>query len=499
MEKRTSATRQSQHFAYVWLVAAIILLFFANGRHLIFLATWLAPVFLMRYLRSQALLPGLLIGVLVNAVITTITWQGMIPVPGAWIILVGGMIGILSFMPYLVDRLVVAKSTGFLSTLVFPCAWVGFEYLNSLFNPYTTWGSLIYTQVNGPLAFLQLVSLVGLWGPVFLLTWFASVVNWLWETNWMGANIKIGVVVYLGIVSGVILAGGLRLTFFPSVAETVRVAAIVSPFEWDLKQDVSDPAELAELRQTTLNVQGEFLKLSKQAVLGGADIILWSEAAAPVFEQDETTVIGNAATLASKLGVYLMLSLYTRPHQFPRQPWQNKVILLDQEGKTRFEYLKSRPVPGENSKRGDGDIPFTDTPFGRIGAAICYDMDFPDLMRQAGQKKIDLMLVPADDWVEITPLHTYMASIRAIENGFSLVRATNEGMSGAFDYQGRLLTSMNEFTSSQKIMYADLPTKGAKSLYPVIGDLFAWLCLVGLVLLIWRKRPGKKRKRSSDR
>jgi predicted amidohydrolase len=44
-----------------------------------------------------------------------------------------------------------------------------------------------------------------------------------------------------------------------------------------------------------------------------------------------------------------------------------------------------------------GVIPFADTPFGRIASAICFDMDFPGYIRQAGRKSVDIMLVPAYD------------------------------------------------------------------------------------------------------
>ena len=34
------------------------------------------------------------------------------------------------------------------------------------------------------------------------------------------------------------------------------------------------------------------------------------------------------------------------------------------------------------------------------------------------------------------------------------------------------------------ILYADVPTKGVKTLYPYVGDIFGWLCVVGLLGLI---------------
>lgn len=479
------------HLPYLWLIIATLFLFFANGLHTVFIATWLAPIFLIRFLRLQPVLHGVIIALLVNVIVTIVTWRGMIPVPGPLYIIIAGLIGVLSFIPYVIDRLFWGRLNGFLSTLIFPCSWIISEYVNSLTNPYATWGSVIYTQMEGSLAFLQSLAITGIWGPVFLLTWFAAIINWIWESNFNWPMIKRGTLTYICIFLAVLFFGGLRLSVFHPVSGTVRIASIVSPFEWVLKTETSDSNELKELRMSTLSVQGELLHLTKQAVLGDADIVFWNEAAAPVFEEDEKSLVKKGSKLASELGIYLMMSLYTRPGNYPVKRLQNKVLMFNPHGKKEFEYTKARPVPGETIEKGDGELIHIDTPFGRIGTAICYDMDFPDLIRQAGKNDVDMMLVPADDWQEINPVHTYMASVRAIENGFSLVRSTKEGLSAAFDYQGRLLNALDDFETDKKIMYSDVPLKGVVTVYSRVGDLFAWMSITGLMILIgliWKNR-----------
>ena len=93
------------------------------------------------------------------------------------------------------------------------------------------------------------------------------------------------------------------------------------------------------------------------------------------------------------------------------------------------------------------------------------------------------MLVPAFD-TGITTIHTPMAAFRAVENGFSLVRATGEGVSAAYDYQGRVLSTMNYFSSPKAAMVAHVPTLGTRTIYSVVGDLFALLCVTGLVIIV---------------
>jgi hypothetical protein len=76
-----------------------------------------------------------------------------------------------------------------------------------------------------------------------------------------------------------------------------------------------------------------------------------------------------------------------------------------------------------------------------------------------------------------------MASFRAIEQGFNMVRHTDHGLSAAFDYQGRRLAAMDHYTSDDRVMIAQIPIKGVRTIYSLTGDWFAWLCLAAIVLL----------------
>ena len=62
-------------------------------------------------------------------------------------------------------------------------------------------------------------------------------------------------------------------------------------------------------------------------------------------------------------------------------------------------------------RRGDGRLPVVPTRDGRVATAICYDADFPEFMRQAGQGSADILIVPANDWKEIKSVHFQMAVV----------------------------------------------------------------------------------------
>jgi apolipoprotein N-acyltransferase len=171
-------------------------------------------------------------------------------------------------------------------------------------------------------------------------------------------------------------------------------------------------------------------------------------------------------------------------------------VLIDPAGRVAWQFLKARPVPpGESSisKVDDGRIKTLDTPYGRVAAAICFDMDFPQLLQQAGEKRVDILLAPSNDWREIDPWHTQMAVFRAIEEGFNLVRHASGGLSMATDAKGRVLARMDHFESTQRVMVSVVPTRGIRTLYSRNADVFPIGCLVALAALVGviRRRARK--------
>ena len=139
-------------------------------------------------------------------------------------------------------------------------------------------------------------------------------------------------------------------------------------------------------------------------------------------------------------------------------------------------------------RHDDGKIQVLETPFGRLSSVICFDMDFPGLLHEAGNLGTDIMLVPSNDWLEIDPWHTEMALFRAIEQGFNMVRQTANGLSLATDTRGRALSRMDHFTTEDRVMVSQVPTRGVTTIYSKVGDLFAWLCIITVPALIVRRR-----------
>lgn len=86
---------------------------------------------------------------------------------------------------------------------------------------------------------------------------------------------------------------------------------------------------------------------------------------------------------------------YSAVRQTAEGIFRNVTTLLDREGKEAASYYKYYPVIEEKtvSHIQEGTSPcVVETEFGRIGFAICFDLNFMDLLEQYAQKKPHLML-----------------------------------------------------------------------------------------------------------
>jgi apolipoprotein N-acyltransferase len=206
-----------------------------------------------------------------------------------------------------------------------------------------------------------------------------------------------------------------------------------------------------------------------------------------VLAEDEPAFLAQAAALARQEGIYLDMGLAVFLAGSGTGPFlRDEAVLIDPTGQVAWTYLKTHPAPGEQGlfRPGPGRVPTVATPYGRLANVICFDLDDPALVRQAGRAGTDLMLAPSDDWPAIDPQHAQRAAFRAVENGFSLVRPSSNGLSTAVDYQGRILAATDYFHTDQQVIVAYVPEHGTRTIYATIGDLFAWLSALGLLALI---------------
>lgn len=471
-----------------WLLLATGFAACAIGNFAFPLGAWLAPLFMMRFVRTSSPLSGQVLGALGYVFAHNIAWRDAIIFEGLTYHLVASGLGLLFFIPFLVDRTFATRLRGFASTLVFPTALVVTEFVWSQ-SGLGSWGASAYSQW-GELELLQATSIGGLWIVAFLVGWTAATANLVWSEGLDELKVRTVSVSVSALVIATLTWGGLRLAYERPQDSTVRIAGIVVD-NLDVFFDTWGPVargrelttEMAEsARPGTHALFERLLEETRVQARAGARIVVWSEANALVLANDEQQLLAKATDVARSERIYLFVSLATLT---PGRPLaENKMIAIDPRGHLQPAYLKSNPTPFETSIRGDGAVPLIDTPYGRIAWAICYDFDFPGLIRQAGRKGADIMLNPSWDSPGMDPLHTHMATVRAIENGAAMVRVTNDGLSMAVDAHGRVLAAMPRGAGPVRTMVADVPTRGVRTFYAKLGDWAAWSSMIALLVLI---------------
>jgi len=478
---------KQQRLSYAWLSVGTILMYYSNWNWALPATTWLFSVFLLRFSRTQKVGSGLLILCLANIIVGIVSMWKLLSIdaiPPSFRVVSGLAVGVVFFIPFLADRVIAPKLSGIIATLVFPCSWVAMEYVKALGNG--SCGALAYTQY-GNLPLMQLSSITGIWGLSFLITWFASIVNFAWEQQFAWFRIRKIAILYSLIISFVFLYGYGRLATSEEPTDKVCIASVTNPRDFVSRfygPDWTDRKLAYKNMQKDLDY---FFDATSKAAHAGAQIVFWQEYAVSVMEENEKEFIDRARSLARKEQIYLVLAIGLFPLNYPDQPWQNKLIWIDRSGKIINEYLKLKPAPPlEPIVPGEGGIPILDTAYGKIASVICADLDYPSLIHQAGADDAEILLISAQAWAAVDPLHTYMGVFRALENGFSLVMGTGGGLSIAVDPYGRTINASDYFNSSQKQMISCLSTKGVVTIYSRIGDAFAWLCILGFVTIsVW--------------
>jgi apolipoprotein N-acyltransferase len=253
--------------------------------------------------------------------------------------------------------------------------------------------------------------------------------------------------------------------------------------------DQATPRELvARYASELTGIEEALFAQSQRAVAAGAKVVFWSEGNGMISEDREQAFMERSASFARTNGVYFAPAVVVL--RYGQTISDNKLVMFAPDGTVAYTYVKTISWYPTGS---DGVLKTVDTPYGRIGAAICFDMDFPSFIHRLGSMKADIVLVPAFDTERIRPFHTEVGLMRSLENGFSVVRQTNKGTSMAIDGSGRVLARQEYFETGDRLMLADVPTRRLPTLYAALGEWFAYAGMaLALALVVWGIVAGRR-------
>jgi apolipoprotein N-acyltransferase len=486
----------------------------------VWIAAWIAPVFLIRFMRNNKWVFSIILGFIVLQIASFISFLPQLDMMSAtsikmdflfiliWQVKSGALFYVPSFLiPFILDKALYKHLPKFAVTLIYPSTVIAIELLFFL----TTGAG--YTFGDSQFALRPLVmtsSLFGIFGLSFLVAWFAPMINYLWEEKWDIKKLGYSGLVYIAIMAVLLIYGGTVIAIPKKADETVFIAGITLDnnfFERIAESDLYvneifdlNPAEIAKLMSSPQSHLHEMRQKTLEAVNAGAKIIVWQEYALTLESSVADTYLLEMKNLADEEDIYLLVSYGRLLNEKEKKDkvMKNMGILFTPDGKIGWEYLKAFPAPGYEDRMveaGPRNIPYLDTPYGRIGQVICADMLHPHYIKQAAAKNIDMLLVPSYDTTFYTPLLTFSSGYRAVENGFTMIRITGDGHSAVIDPYYRHWAGQNFFEQGSTNFYANVPVVSKKTFYAIIGFIFPYVISLLLISLIVFavKRAVKKR------
>jgi predicted amidohydrolase len=140
-------------------------------------------------------------------------------------------------------------------------------------------------------------------------------------------------------------------------------------------------------------------------------------------------------SLAAAHNIALVIGLPTPDARLPF----NSCIAIDKIGTPRALYHKTHlfgAVDRAQFAAGDRLSPVFDLCGWRIGLAICYDIEFPELARDLALRGADLIVTPTANMEPFDSVATRLVPARAEENAVYVAYCNYAGAEGVFKYNG---------------------------------------------------------------
>ena len=348
------------------------------------------------------------------------------------------------------------------TVLAFPVLFTAFEFLVSRISADGTAGSLAYSQSNALLV-IQVASLTGIIGISFLISLLpsaAAVVPWL---KYHRRKYLMALLPALVLILGVLLFSWQRMSAVND--RTLRVGLISLD---EQLHDMSKKPDSAKAMQTT----AQYLDAVSKSAAEGAKLVLLPERAIFVDSANEKAIMSSFGDLA-RVKKILIVSGYTN-QKAPIE--RNSAFVVNEEGKLVADYDKIHLVQGlERRFTPGGGLGLFEIGELTTGVPICKDLDFPDYISKYGKEHAVLLTVPAWDFERDDWLHSRMAILRSVENGFSMARAAREGRLTINDQFGRVLQEATTSKGLAATLVGEVPVEKISTLYDRYGNWFGWL------------------------
>ncbi len=428
----------------------------------------------------------------INIVVTTYGKLPLVISLSLYLLLVAYLALFFFVLCYLARK---AELRGISIVVTVPFLWVGLEFLRSFLLSGFPWESLGYSQYR-ILSLIQVADIAGVYGVSFLIV-LANCVVYLAINGVQSRESRRypyrSATVFLVLLVVVLLYGSFRM-HQDQVGVPLKVALVQGNIDQGIKWD---PAFMEE----TISI---YERLSRRAAVGGVDLVVWPESAAPFFFQETGPPTDRITSLAREIHAPLIFGSPAFDDSGTSRRSFNSAFLVSSSGEVLGRSDKMHLVPfGEyvplakllpfvhKLVAGVGDfspgdsLGTLDIGKGKVGILVCFEGIFPELARRYVSDGAQLLVnITNDGWYGRSSApyqHLSMVVFRAVENGVPLVRAANTGISAIIDKKGNISHTTPLF--KEAFVTGEVILGKGGTLYTRIGDIFALLCL-GISLVI---------------
>lgn len=391
------------------------------------------------------------------------------------------LVSCIFWVPFAWDVRYCIKGAPFVNTLVFPTVY---GTLNLIFSAcdVTPICNLAYAQYDNKLLF-QTLSVVGEFGLTFLITFAASVAVYV-IANWENMNVRrIGLATLLAVAA--IHVWGLVQFTQSSEPDSIRVAQAIGPRQEQYRDGSWE----------TLSYQRNlysFNRIVESAYRERAEMLVLNESAFTIADTNEGDFIANASGYAHKFRLPILLTLKIDDTDNSREGlYQNKAVLIDNQGKILLEYNKHKAVPFVESfdlDIGKDKLPAVSLEIGGkkriVSFVISHDGNFSEFLRTL-DPSVEFLFVPSRDWNSVVDFHYRMAAARAVEHGVNMVLTSYDGISLVVDEYGREIDRRSiADVGFENVFVSSVPASSHPTTYARVGGFLNYVYLILSLMFI---------------
>lgn len=384
-----------------------------------------------------------------------------------------------------------------------PLVISGLEFLKGLGELGFPWLTLGYTQARYPII-IQQAALYGVYGISFWLVLLNISLYKLMKAR----KIKYLLITFLIFVLPLIY-GTLRMR--QPTGNSVSVGIVQPNIDPNLK---FTRAMREETFKRLLSLSEKCAEKALQETGDTIKLIIWPETAIPFFLRLSDEYKASVIELANRVNAPLFTGtpLYNQTtHEI-----YNGAILIEPRKNIEQEYKKIHLVPFGEHLPFDRYIPFfRKIDFGEgdftpgteytvfktreftFSCLICFESIFTELSRKFVKSGAQLLInITNDGWfgkISGSQQHNDMAILRTVENGVSLARSANTGISMVVDQYGRILRETPLF--QEDYIVCSISVAKVNTLYQSVGDIIPILSLIVLTVLLTLKQFMDYRKK----